>query len=158
MSKYQRITARRPSPERYPATSEAADTGSGQLSELRKPERTTKVLLVDDEELVRSATADMLRDIGYVVEEVNSGAQAIEILRSEHDIHAVVTDYLMPGMTGAQLISEVRQSGLSIPVLLITGYANTAEDVSDEVPKLPKPFRQVDLANRLAELINEDAS
>lgn len=141
-----------------PATSEAADTGSGQLSELKKPERTTKVLLVDDEELVRSATADMLRDIGYVVEEVNSGAQAIEILRSEHDIHAVVTDYLMPGMTGAQLINEVRQSGLSIPVLLITGYANTAEDVSDEVPKLPKPFRQVDLANRLAELIVEDAA
>lgn len=140
-----------------PATNEAADAGGGPLSELRKPERPTRVLLVDDEELVRSATADMLRDIGYVVEEATSGAKAIEILKSEQDIRAVVTDYLMPAMTGAQLINEVREAGLSTPILLITGYANTAEDVAEDVPKLAKPFRQVDLASRLAELIAEGA-
>jgi len=64
-----------------------------------------------------------------------------------------VTDYLMPAMTGAQLINEVREAGLSTPVLLITGYANTAEDVAEDVPKLAKPFRQVDLARIIRDVV-----
>lgn len=59
----------------------------------------------------------------------------------------------MPGITGGALITELRGFGLRIPSLLVTGYAAAGEDVLADVPRLPKPFRQVDLAKRLDELI-----
>jgi CheY-like chemotaxis protein len=59
----------------------------------------------------------------------------------------------MPGMTGGQLIAELRLGGNSMPALLVTGYSATGEDVPDDVPRLAKPFRQVDLAFRVNELL-----
>lgn len=115
--------------------------------------RTATVLLVDDENLVRSMTADLLRDLGYVVVEAASGAQALSALRGGLEADVLVTDYLMPGMTGAALIDEARRAGRRLPVLLITGYANAGDDVPPDVPRLSKPFRQVDLAARIDELV-----
>jgi len=59
----------------------------------------------------------------------------------------------MPGMTGGQLINELRATGVGIPTLLVTGYAATGEDVPGDVTRLAKPFRQVDLAARVNELL-----
>lgn len=132
-----------------------ASVGAGEPISARKA---ATVLLVDDEELVRNATSDMLRDLGYTVVEASSGAQALSILRSECQIHAVTTDYLMPGMTGAALIREMRSEGIQLPVLLITGYAATGEDVPADVPRLTKPFREGDLANRLNKLLEQTGS
>ncbi len=116
-----------------------------------------RVLLVDDEEIVRQATAEMLRDVGYKVEEAASAAQALAALHSEHETEVLVTDYLMPGMTGAALIAELRAAGCFIPVLLITGYAPAGGDVPADVPRLSKPFRQVDLAAKVDELLRLSA-
>lgn len=113
-----------------------------------------KLLLVDDEEIVRTATAEMLRDTGYIVTEVTSASQALAAIRGGIEIDGVVTDYLMPGMNGAQLIEELRQGGQRLPVLLITGYAAKGEDVPLGVPVLSKPFRQSDLARALNELFD----
>ena len=99
------------------------------------------------------ATADMLRDLGYSVVEATSGAQALSALRSGAGFDVVVSDYLMPAMTGATLIEEMRASGLRTPVLLITGYANAGQDVPPDVPWLSKPFRQADIAARIDELL-----
>ena len=115
--------------------------------------RHAKILLVDDEELVRSATADMLRDLGYDIVELPSATQAIAAMRGGLDIDVLVTDYLMPGMTGASLIHELRGAGLGLPTLLITGYAATGEDVPADVPRLAKPFRQSDLAGEIHALL-----
>lgn len=113
-----------------------------------------KVLLVDDEEIVRTATADMLRDLGYEVVEMPSAIQALSAIRSGIDADLLVTDYLMPSMTGAALIHELRGKGVGLPTLLITGYAATGEDVPADVPRLSKPFRQADLAGRIHELLS----
>lgn len=121
-----------------------------------EPERArwgTTVLLVDDEDLVRMATADMLRDLGYTVVEAGSGAQALSALRSGLEASVLVTDYLMPGMSGAALVKEMRGAGYQLPSLIITAYANAGLDVPADVPKLAKPFRQADLAGRLNELL-----
>ena len=111
------------------------------------------MLLVDDEELVRGATADMLRDIGYTVIEVGSATQALSAVRSGLEADVLVSDYLMPGMTGGQLIHELRGAGVQIPALLVTGYAAAGEDVPADVQRLSKPFRQVDLAARVDDLL-----
>lgn len=137
-----------------PASEESASSLVTSGHEPIKAARDAQILLVDDEDLVRSATADMLRDIGYTVHEVSSAAQAITLLRDGLEAEALVTDYLMPGKTGAQLIQEIRSEGLDLPTLLITGYANAAEDIPADVTKLPKPFRQVELAARMSDLLS----
>ena len=136
-----------------PATDEAASAIGEAAREPQFARRAAKILLVDDEDLVRSATADMLRELGYIVAEAASGAQAIAVLRGGIGAEVLVTDYLMPGMTGAALIAELRASGHAIPTLLITGYANAGEDVPADVTRLAKPFRQVDLAARIDQLL-----
>ncbi len=138
-----------------PTTEETATDAVEDAAEPVVARRAAKVLLVDDEDLVRAATADMLRDIGYVVVEVASASQALSAIRSGVDADILVSDYLMPGMTGGQLISELRLMGNRIPALLVTGYAAAGEDVPDSVIRLAKPFRQTDLAARVDELLRQ---
>jgi signal transduction histidine kinase len=138
-----------------PATEEAAADTVENAAEPVVARRAAKVLLVDDEDLVRAATADMLRDIGYVVVEMASASQALSAIRSGVEADILVSDYLMPGMTGGQLISEIRASGNRMPALLVTGYAAAGEDVPDGVVRLSKPFRQTDLAARVDELLRQ---
>ena len=136
-----------------PVSDEAGETVDRRRPEPAAVRRTATVLLVDDEEMVRTMTADLLRDVGYGVVEMSSGAQALSALRSGLEADMIVTDYLMPGMTGAALIEELRREGNRLPVLLITGYANAGDDVPPDVPRLSKPFRQVDLTARIDELV-----
>jgi CheY-like chemotaxis protein len=140
-----------------PATDEAADHEAVPHLEPLAASHAAKVLLVDDEEIVRHAIAEMLRDIGYNVEEAESAAQALAVLRSGTKTELLVTDYLMPGMTGAALIAELRAAGYRMPVLLITGYTPAGGEVPPDVPRLSKPFRQVDLAAKVDELLRVSA-
>jgi PAS domain S-box-containing protein len=136
-----------------PVTDDAASDHAIVVEELAPARRSATILLVDDEEIVRTATADMLRDLGYDVVEFSSAVQALGAIRSGIDGDALVTDYLMPAMTGAQLITELRGAGRALPALLITGYAAAGEDVPADVSRLAKPFRQTDLAMRVDELL-----
>jgi signal transduction histidine kinase/CheY-like chemotaxis protein len=116
------------------------------------------LLLVDDEALVRSGTADMLQEFGYQVLEASSGAEALTILREQPaEFRALVTDFLMPGMNGAALASEARRIIPDLPVLLITGYLNSGEASLGDLPRLAKPFRQADLATHIARVISREA-
>jgi len=135
-----------------PATDEATDLAISAPAEPLRARRPATVLLVDDEEIVRLATADMLRDVGYLVVEAASASQALSRLRAGERMEVLVTDHLMPGMTGAALIAELRAAGNAMPALLITGYA-AANDLPPDVPKLSKPFRQADLATKVDELL-----
>ena len=137
-----------------PVSDEAVSEQQPERDEPVHAAQHAKVLLVDDEEIVRTATADMLRDLGYEVVEMPSAIQALSAIRSGIDADVLVTDYLMPGMTGAALIQELRGKGIGLPTLLITGYAATGEDVPADVPRLSKPFRQADLAARIHDLLS----
>jgi len=114
--------------------------------------RPMALLLVDDEELVRSATAEMLRDLGHSVVEAASGGEALIRLADGLPIDALVTDYKMPGMSGAELAKRMHELRPSVPVLLITGYTGSAEEAAD-LTRLDKPFRQADLASALTRLV-----
>ncbi len=102
------------------------------------------ILLVDDEDLVRTATAEMLMDLGFQVIEANSAKQALGLLEGGLIPDFLVTDHLMPGMTGTELAREVRTRGLPTKLLLVSGYADL-EGLDPDVPRLPKPFRRTDL-------------
>jgi signal transduction histidine kinase len=141
-----------------PATDTASDIEVMPYAEPVTARHAAKVLLVDDEEIVRTATAEMLRDVGYRVEEAASAAQALASLRAGEETEVLVTDYLMPGMTGAALIAELRAAGYYMPVLLITGYTPAGGEVPADVPRLSKPFRQVDLAAKVDELLRAGAT
>ncbi|THD81715.1 MAG: PAS domain-containing sensor histidine kinase [Phenylobacterium sp.] len=108
------------------------------------------VLLVDDEDLIRNSTAQMLVDLGYQVIEVGSAREGLGRLSEPH-LSLVVTDHLMPGMTGTEFAREVQARDPSLPILIISGYAEV-EDVAPDLPRLMKPFRESELAAALGAL------
>ena len=113
------------------------------------------VLLIDDEELVRMATAEMIRDLGHSVVEASGGAEALARLDSGLSVDLVVTDYKMPGIDGGELSRRIRKTHPHIPVLLITGYAGPTDDIMN-LPRLAKPFGQAEIAAALEELFAPD--
>ena len=136
-----------------PAASDAADVAlPADDPAASATSRPLALLLVDDEELVRLGTAEMLRDLGHTVAEAASGGEALIRLADGLPIDVLVTDYKMPGMSGAELAKRLGELRPGVPVLLITGYTGSAEEAAD-LPRLDKPFRQADIANALARLI-----
>ena len=110
-----------------------------------------RVLLVDDEELVRMSTAAMLADLGYEVIEATSAEQALQLLNEGAAPDLVVTDHLMPGMSGTDLALEMRARKPDLPILIVSGYAE-AEGIAPDLPRLTKPFLYVELTRSLADL------
>ena len=105
-----------------------------------------RVLVVDDEPLVALLTASMLEDLGHVSEIVPSGVSALNILRADSSIDAVITDYAMPDMTGAELATQIRRLRPDMPVILATGYADFPNSNAQSLPRLSKPFGSHELA------------
>jgi CheY-like chemotaxis protein/two-component sensor histidine kinase len=124
----------------------------------RAPARSSRgtALLVDDEELVRMSTADMLSELGYVVIEAQSGEEALRLVEEGAVPDLVVTDHLMPGMSGVDLVNALRAGRPRLPVLIVSGYAEL-EGISPDLPRLSKPFRNADLAAVLDGLALADA-
>ncbi|MBV9995394.1 MAG: response regulator [Caulobacteraceae bacterium] len=110
------------------------------------------LLLVDDEDLVRIGTAEMLRELGHKVIEASSGGDALAKLNEGAEIDALVTDYMMPVMDGAELARRARTLRPQLPVLVITGYVGGSLEIG--LPQLAKPFRQGHLAAALRQLFH----
>jgi PAS domain S-box-containing protein len=108
-------------------------------------------LLVDDDELVRASTAHMLGDLGFVVVEARAGLEALARLKELGKVDLLVTDHLMPGMTGADLARRVLEEQPQTKVLIISGYADT-DAIAPDLPRLAKPFRQSDLAQAISKI------
>ena len=97
------------------------------------------------------STADMLADLGYDVVEAASAEEALRRLNGGLSPDLLVTDHLMPGMNGLDLARVVQLGWPCIKVLVVSGYAE-AEGISPDLPRLTKPFRNVELAASLAAL------
>jgi signal transduction histidine kinase/CheY-like chemotaxis protein len=117
-------------------------------------QRALSILLVDDEELVRSGTAEMLREMGHDVTQAAGGGEALGKLASGFSPDIVVTDYMMPRMDGAEFAGLVAARYPDLPILVITGYAGGDLDIG--LPQLAKPFRQTDLAQAIIRLTSRE--
>ena len=109
------------------------------------------VLLADDEGLVRMSTADMLAELGYAVVEASSAEDALRLIDGRTPFDIMVTDHLMPGMTGTELAQIVRGCRPVTPVLLVSRHAEV-EGITADLPRLRKPFRLVDLGASMSML------
>jgi PAS domain S-box-containing protein len=134
------------------ATSRQGDAVALRESATSSTGRTT-ILVVDDDDLVLVNTSAMLDDLGHTVVAAGSGAEALRMLRNRPDIDLIVTDEMMPGMTGSELAAVVRQARPDLPVLLATGYADLdakSGALRTGLPRLSKPFSQAQLAKAVA--------
>jgi len=99
---------------------------SSRTGPLPAPSATVRILLVEDDALVRMANAAVLEEAGIMVSEAAGGEEALALLEADGSIDVLVTDFAMPGMTGADLTRLVRHHRPGLPVLIVTGYAEKA--------------------------------
>jgi len=138
-----------------PVSTHTPATYSGEEALVMVAGHSATILLVDDEELVRGGTAEMLSDLGYEVIQASSGAEALRMLRSGLDVDLMITDFLMPGMNGVALIEHASALAKDMKVLLITGYSTIAQGPGAHLPRLGKPYRQAELSRRVADLLKK---
>ena len=110
------------------------------------------ILAVDDDGLVITNTAAMLEDLGHRTLEASSARAALEILDREK-VDLVITDYAMPQMTGGELVEVIAARWPELPVILATGYADIAAEMTIAAPRLSKPFTVAQLARAIADSI-----
>lgn len=108
-----------------------------------------KILIIDDDRLIRRVIKDTLIRTGYDVLEAESGEQGLALVKNEQP-DVVITDYQMSGITGLEVLSEIRKLKLEIPVILLTGYGDVVLTIKSiqlgafdylEKPILPDQLR-----------------
>ena len=88
------------------------------------PTRTIRILVVDDEEPVRRFVERVLRDAGYDISTAADGPEALEVAAKMGTLDVLVTDVMMPRMTGDELARRIRQTASEVKVLYLTGFAD----------------------------------
>jgi CheY-like chemotaxis protein len=131
----------------------AAPEAESPAHKSNKVNRSAVILFVDDDPLIAMSTTEMLEDLGHRVIGANSGLHALDIIRSEQPIDLMMTDHVMPGMTGIELAAASRELRPSLPILLATGYAELPEGTQVDLPRLAKPYHQDQLRDRLDQLL-----
>lgn len=116
------------------------------------PQSQLAVLAVDDDPLVLTNTVGMLEDLGHVCFAAASADEALAILDAQAGIDLVVTDQIMPHITGLQLAKAIRKRWPDLPIMLATGYAEIDPEQAMKLPRLSKPFTQAELAAEIAGL------
>ena len=118
--------------------------------------RRLRILLVDDDLLVVAGATAMLEELGHEVSSATSGAVALTLVGPHGHFDLMLTDYMMPGMSGAQLAAQVRALYPSLPILLASGFAELEGAVETAWPRLRKPFSLGDLSAALAQVMPHD--
>ncbi|WP_166219562.1 hybrid sensor histidine kinase/response regulator [Pseudomonas atagonensis] len=111
------------------------------------------VLVVDDDSLVLTSTSLLLEDLGHRVVSATSGAEALKLFDQGEVIDLMITDMAMPHMSGAQLAQAVRLLKPDLPIILATGYAERLEGFAAQLPRLAKPFTQMNLVEIIAQSV-----
>jgi PAS domain S-box-containing protein len=119
---------------------------------------TGTVLVVEDEGAVREIIVRILSDAGFLVREASNGDEAVVLARDMGtELDLVVTDVVMPGLRGPEMVTQIRRTRPGVPVLFLSGYVGD----SLEIPALPqragflaKPFRPSELLTAVAGLLS----
>ena len=126
---------------------------------LAPPHDAVRVLLVDDDAMVRLTLAEHLIAAGYQITQAADGLDALARLDAGQPADLLVTDFAMPGMNGLSLIQEARRRLPALPAILLTGFADAtvrervAADLAAGTILLSKPIAPDDLAARAGALL-----
>jgi two-component system, cell cycle sensor histidine kinase and response regulator CckA len=117
------------------------------------------ILLVEDEEQVRRLACDILQASGYTILEASGGLEALQVCETNHGgIQLMVTDVVMPGMSGRELADELSTVRPEMKVLYVSGYTEDAIGeygvLEEGVNFLQKPFRPSDLARKVRDVLD----
>ncbi len=127
-------------------------------SDQDRPMPAARILVVDDEAVVRMLVVDLLRERGHAVQEAEDAFVAMTRLQGDSELDLMITDIGLPGgFDGSTLARRARQIRPDLPILFITGYAfGTNNDVTLEpgIPVLTKPFTLSILSARITELLS----
>ncbi|MDG9928122.1 response regulator [Pseudomonas sp. GD04042] len=117
------------------------------------------VLLVEDDDVVRQLTVEVLEEFGYRVHALRDGPSALELLRGDQPFDLLMSDIGLPGMDGRALVEAARQLRPTLPVLFASGYSERelldevrARDTAAATDSIVKPYDLNLLASRLGEL------
>jgi signal transduction histidine kinase/DNA-binding response OmpR family regulator len=149
--KIRSVLATRPSPASGPVP-EAPTT-----SPLAQSGRPRRILLVEDEVVLRMSTADMLERLDCFVAGVGSGEEALELLGRDEGFDLLLTDLGLPGMSGEELARAVRQRFPDLPVIIASGYGSTGGQ-PDGMRFIGKPYSSVDLQQALEQTLRPPPS
>ncbi|HUF88125.1 MAG TPA: ATP-binding protein [Thermohalobaculum sp.] len=148
-------------PRASPGSVDAAPAGGHRRVDRRDLTGKGTVLLVEDEDPVRSFASRALRLRGYEVVEAASAEEAMAFLSTpENHVDVLVSDVVMPGMDGPSFAIEARKLRPGLRVVFISGYAEDSfrrNLVHDEFLFLPKPFSLTDLTAKVKEALSQDA-
>lgn len=145
-----RHTGTAESVEAGPGHAPAAVTGSGE-----------RVLVVEDERVVREIVVEVLHQIGYTALQASDAEMGLTLLESNEAIHLLISDIGLPGMNGRALANLARELRPDLLVLLMTGYASDAsapEAYGAGMELIIKPFTVEALASRLRDLLGKQAT
>jgi two-component system cell cycle sensor histidine kinase/response regulator CckA len=117
---------------------------------------TGRVLLVEDEDVVRNFAVRALSRQGYEVLEASTGVEALEVMEREKGrVDIVVSDVVMPEMDGPTLLKELRRTNPKLKIIFVSGYPDDSFKKSlgenEEYAFLPKPFTLPQLAAKVKE-------
>jgi two-component system cell cycle sensor histidine kinase/response regulator CckA len=124
---------------------------------------TETILVVEDEDTVRTLTANVLKNAGYVVIEASGPAAALKMAeRSASTIHLLLSDVIMPGFDGVELSKRFRKSHPQTPVLFMSGYSDDTMAhhglTVDQYKLLTKPFTTTNLLMKVREALGQQAN
>jgi len=132
-----------------PAENRIVQDQSGALEELRGDQM---VLMVDDEDLLLTMGQTILSAHGYRVLIANTGQKALELLAGKEAVQLVITDLVMPAMSGRELVEQIHQRWPSIPILCTSGYIRPGGQENDAA-YLQKPFTNRDLLLKVKQVL-----
>lgn len=144
----------------FPRVDGPAEKLSAPRPELVFDRGTETILLVEDDDAVRALIAELLRGAGYTVLEANGANTAIEMAeRHRNSIHLVLTDVIMPGMSGGDLIVHLRALQPNLAILFMSGYASDligrAGVTEPERFLLHKPFTRKSLLTKVRAMLDD---
>ncbi len=128
---------------------------------MMEKEGTETILLVDDEEFIRTIAKEILESKGYQMMEASHGQEALDIYRARGtEIDLVILDMAMPVMSGRDAFAKLREQDMNVKVILATGYSKETDlkDLMNLGIKgfIEKPYRVDDLAAMIRRVLDED--
>ena len=104
------------------------------------------VLVVDDEAVVRRLVCAFLERAGFAVLEAGSGAEALDVFQQHRSvINLLLTDIIMPGMAGTELVEKIRKMDTNIPVLFMSAFCDRLDPQIEQFGCIAKPFTNTEL-------------